>query len=283
MKKMLSNTLLAIVAGLSPANAYPQGGDHGTGYYGEGHGHSGYPSGTGYAVSTGTAPAASSTAYAHNGPSESPGNANNLTLISALEDAPTMVDRILLLPTGPDWKYDFNNPPNNDTITKGNGGHTVKADRKAFPALIGTGVSMTVGFIGPCGFNTPHTHPRSSEINIVVEGRLVTNFIAENGAPLIENTLGQYQMTVFPQGAVHTEFNPDCEPSVFVAGFASEDPGVQQVAQTLFGLQEDIIKADLGIDTINGADVEAFKASLPKNVASGVESCLKKCGIPKRM
>ena len=84
-----------------------------------------------------------------------------------------------------DFIYDFLHPPAS-AITTGKGGHTVKADRKDFPALIGTligtGVSMTLGFLGPCGFNTPHIHPRSSQINAVVQGKLGTEFIAENGA-----------------------------------------------------------------------------------------------------
>ena len=100
--------------------------------------------------------------------------------------------------------YDFNDPPANTTTT-GNGGHTVKADRKAFPALVGTGVSMTLGFIDACGFNTPHTHPRSSEINVIVEGRLGTQHITENGVdPIGVNFLDKFQMTVFPQGATRT-------------------------------------------------------------------------------
>lgn len=88
-------------------------------------------------------------------------------------------------------------------------------------------------------------------------------------------------MTVFPQGALHTEFNPDCEDAVFVAGFANEDPGVLQAAQSLFGLQDGVVKAALAVDTINGADIEAFRDAIPANVALGVEQCLAKCNIPK--
>ena len=54
-------------------------------------------------------------------------------------------------------------------------------------------------------------------------------------------------MTVFPKGATHTEFNPDCNDAVFVAGFADEDPGVEQLTQTLFNLNGDLVKADLGL------------------------------------
>jgi hypothetical protein len=213
-------------------------------------------------------------------PGGPPGSANNLDLISKLELAPTAVDRIALL-SDSDFIYDFLNPPAS-AITQGKGGHTVKADRKDFPALIGTGVSMTLGFIGPCGFNTPHIHPRSSQINVVVKGKLGTEFIAENGARPISGVLEEFQMTVFPMGATHTEFNPDCGDAVFVAGFASEDPGVQQVAQTLFSLNPELVKADLGLETINGEDIEEFRDRLPANVALGVESCLKKCGISKK-
>ena len=131
-------------------------------------------------------------------------SANNQDLIDKLELAATAEDRINLLDAS-DFLYDFNYPPPGDAITAGMGGHTVKADRKLFPALIGTGVSMTLGFINPCGFNTPHVHPRSSQINVVVEGQLKTQFVAENGVDPIFNTLDKFQMTVFPKGSVHTE------------------------------------------------------------------------------
>ena len=208
--------------------------------------------------------------------------AGNTDLISKLTLAPTAKDRINLIPTDSDWVYDFNNPPQT-AVTTGKGGHTVRADRDAFPALVGTGVSMTLGFLGPCGFNTPHTHPRSSEINVVVKGSLVAQFTLENGAHSISNRLGTNQMTVFPQGAVHTEFNPECEDALFVAGFASEDPGVQQSAQTFFGLNDDIVTAALGgQDTFDGADLDKFRSLIPANVAEGVEKCLSTCGISKK-
>jgi Cupin len=207
--------------------------------------------------------------------------ANNMSIIQQLQQAPTAATRLNLITNATDWVYDFALPPSN-AVTEGKGGHTVRADRLVFPPLIGTGVSMTVGYIGPCGFNTPHTHPRSSEINIVVEGRLGTQFQVENGMKPVFNTLEMFQMTVFPQGAVHTEFNPDCEPAIFVAAFASEDPGVQQSAQTFFGLEQDIVNAALGLEAINGANIDAFRNAIPPNVALGVDSCLKKCNITRK-
>ena len=86
---------------------------------------------------------------------QSEANAGNAQLIASLSGAVTAVDRLKLLPNPSDHVYDFNKPPPG-AMTQGDGGFTVKADRAEFPALIGNGVSMTVGFIGPCGFNTPH-------------------------------------------------------------------------------------------------------------------------------
>ena len=114
----------------------------------------------------------------------------------------------------------------------------------------------------------------------MVKGSLVAEFQLENGAPNIINSVKTNQVTVFPQGALHTEFNPDCEDAVFVAGFASEDPGVQQAAQTLLGFEDDIVEAALG--SLSGQDLEKWRAMVPANVALGVETCLKKCGIQKK-
>lgn len=211
-------------------------------------------------------------------PVTTPTNPNDL--ISSLILAPDAVDRIALL-SDADFVFDFNTATTG--IVQGNGGHTVKADRKGFPALIGTGASMTLGFLGPCGFNTPHVHNRATELNIVVQGRLQASSTLENGARHISQDLSLYQMTVFPQGATHTEWNPDCTPAVFVAAFPSEDPGVQQIAQTFFGFEDDVITAALGGDiTVAGEDLDSFKGLIPANVALGVESCLAKCNIKKR-
>ncbi|KFY29991.1 hypothetical protein V494_08342 [Pseudogymnoascus sp. VKM F-4513 (FW-928)] len=137
-----------------------------------------------------------------------------------------------------------------------------------------------MGFIGPCGFNTLHTHPRSAELNVVVQGTLQGSVTVENGAPHMEHVLRQYEMTVFPQGAMHSEFNPNCEPAVFVAAFPSEDPGVQQSLQTILGFEDEVIKALVAGDAVvDGRHLEAFRKHVPVSVAKGVESCLKKCGL----
>lgn len=100
-------------------------------------------------------------------------------------------------------------------VTSGAAGHTVAASSANFPAVIGNGVAMSkillcrrfhahlslsaVGILGPCGVNTPHTHPRATEINISVNGTLRTGMLAENGARFVVNELPPGSMTVFPQ------------------------------------------------------------------------------------
>lgn len=216
--------------------------------------------------------------------SQDPSNANNATLLAALQLAPSAVDRINMLNGGSDWVFDFLNPDGNATsVASGNGGHTVRTSRSVWPALTGTGVSMTVGFLGPCGFNTPHIHPRSSEINFVAEGSLLTEFIGENEANIVRARVDQYQVTVFPKGSVHTEFNPTCGQAIFVSGFSDEDPGTLQVAQTFFGLDDDLIQATLQQGgSFAGEDIDVMRSLIPKNVALGVESCLATCGLTKR-
>lgn len=71
---------------------------------------------------------------------------------------------------------------------------------------------------------------------------------------------------------------------MFVAAFPSEDPGVQQAAQTFFGLEDGLITAALGGGiTVAGEDLDKFRRLIPANVALGVDSCLSKCGIKKTL
>ncbi|KAK8128346.1 hypothetical protein PG984_009454 [Apiospora sp. TS-2023a] len=170
----------------------------------------------------------------------------------------------------------------------GKGGEVVPANRKTFPALTGTGLGMAVVFLGPCGFNTPHVHPRAAELAVVTEGSIVASMLPENGVNNADgtpreilNTLGQFDATIFFQGAVHSQFNPGCGNATFVAALGAEDFGTGQVANELFGASNAAV-ADVFGDSIDGADVDKLRNSISKNVALGVEQCLQRCNIPKR-
>ncbi|KAJ6619942.1 RmlC-like cupin domain-containing protein [Mycena sp. CBHHK59/15] len=195
--------------------------------------------------------------------------------VAQLRLAPTAVDRLNVLSSDQQFIFDFFNPTAG--ITRGAAGHTVAATSGNFPAVIGNGVAMTVGFMGPCALNTPHTHPRATEINFSVNGTLRTGMLAENGARFVVNDLPPGSMTVFPEGAIHFEMND--EPAMFVAAFNSEDPGVLQIAQRFYGLPVDILSAtlnDLGVQ-----EIEGLEAKIPDNVAVGTDACLKRCGLSR--
>ena len=42
---------------------------------------------------------------------------------------------------------------------------------------------------------------------------------------MVENTLNTFQATLFPRGAIHASFNPDCTEAVSVSGFTSNGTG----------------------------------------------------------
>ena len=111
--------------------------------------------------------------------------------------------------------------------------------------------------------NTPHTHPRATEILYLVTGEMEAGFIEENGARFVDNVLTKGQGTLFPQGSIHYQINTGCDPVLFVAALNSEDPGTIQVSQrcefyspsllsfslippAVFGLPPDVVQATLG-------------------------------------
>ncbi|KAJ7662841.1 RmlC-like cupin domain-containing protein [Mycena polygramma] len=161
------------------------------------------------------------------------------------------------------------------------GGSILLATVDNFPILEELGLAGAVSMVEPCGLNIPHLHPRASEILTVVDGVLNTGLVQENGFnAAIETQLGQYQATVFPQGSIHFQQNPTCSPAVFVAALNNEDPGRSDIATSFWMLSSDVINAALGFPQTIGADtIDAWRSHLPVNLAAGVDSCLKACGL----
>lgn len=225
---------------------------------------------------TGTAPA-------------TPPPAQTPSLTQQLFLADTAADRFNLLPDDKQFVFSFDDPALKGK--GGKGGDLVAANRKTFPALVGTGAGMAVGFLGPCGFNTPHVHPRAVELQIVTEGRIITEMVPENGVfkdgkaangrRVITNTLEKFQMQPFYQGSIHAQFNPECEKATFIAAFNNEDFGAGQAADELFSMSPDVVSAAFG-QAISGEDVAKFKGKIPTSIANGVQACLQKCNIPMK-
>jgi mannose-6-phosphate isomerase-like protein (cupin superfamily) len=197
--------------------------------------------------------------------------------------ADVAADRYKLLEDA-DFVFDFNAEQENH----GDGGELVAANRKTMPALVGTGASMALGRMSPCGINTFHTHPRSAELQLVISGKLITHMTPENGVTdadgkrrVISTTLLPNQMTVFPMGSVHTQFNDACEPASFVGAFAAEDAGTGTIAEQAFVFGDDLVSAVFG-GQIAAEDIDAVRGAIPKSIAQGVDECISRCGITKR-
>lgn len=198
--------------------------------------------------------------------------------VALLITAATANDRIKLL-DDIDFKFDFFNPTPDEITANGPDGKIVTARRDTFPALVGNGIALSVGFLGPCGLNTPHTHPRATEFNLAVNGTLRVGMLGENEARFVMNTLEPGQATLFPRGAIHFEQNLGCEPVIFVAAFSDEDPGTSALANNFFKLPSDIVGATLG--GLGATEVSTLAGAIPKNVAFGTDDCLMRCGLTR--
>ncbi|KAJ6577729.1 RmlC-like cupin domain-containing protein [Mycena capillaripes] len=195
-------------------------------------------------------------------------------IVSQLKLAATAVDRINLLPDDKQFLFNFFDPA--AKAATGAGGKIVTANAATFPAVIGNGAAMAVGFLDGCAMNTPHTHPRATEMQYSVNGTIRTGMITENNARFIMTEIQPGGMTVFPQGSIHFQVNEGCDPAMFVAAFNSEDPGVLQAGQRFLGLSPDIVAAtlgDIGIEAVLGLD-----SIIPDSIALGTDECLKRCG-----
>lgn len=104
---------------------------------------------------------------------------------------------------------------------------------------------------------------------------------ANGNRRVIRNEVGLYQMTPFYQGSIHTQFNPDCTNTTFVAAFASEDFGTGQVFDEALAFTDDVIAAAFG-QTVAGQNIDIVRQAIPHSIALGVEQCLQQCGIQKR-
>ncbi|XP_039168329.1 putative germin-like protein 2-1 [Eucalyptus grandis] len=110
-----------------------------------------------------------------------------------------------------------------------------------FPGLNTLGISMARIDIAPWGINPPHTHPRASEILLVLEGTLEVGFITSNpDNRLISKILQKGDVFVFPQGLIHYQRNTGFGNAVAIAALGSENPGVITIANVVFGSMPDI-------------------------------------------
>lgn len=135
---------------------------------------------------------------------------------------------------------------------------------------------------GPCAGNSPHVHPRGSEISFLLYGNITFGMIEENANsnnPVIVNMTAGDTVHV-PQGKwgcapyfackqargvkvhfcfaglLHFSKNDQCEPAAFLANFGTSDPGTQTIWNSFLRIPTSIINAATGLSE---AAVEQLK------------------------
>ncbi|KAG6751933.1 hypothetical protein POTOM_044148 [Populus tomentosa] len=97
------------------------------------------------------------------------------------------------------------------------------------------GISLArIDFAPYGGLNPPHTHPRATEILVVVESTLYVGFVTSNLANgdnrLITKVLNPGDVFVFPVGLIHFQLNVGKTNAVALASLSSQNPGVITIA-----------------------------------------------------
>ncbi|KAK7269100.1 hypothetical protein RIF29_21816 [Crotalaria pallida] len=99
------------------------------------------------------------------------------------------------------------------------------------------GISLARIDFAPKGLNPPHTHPRGTEILVVLEGTLYVGFVSSNQDKnrLFTKVLNKGDVFVFPIGLIHFQQNVGNGNAVAFAGLSSQNPGVITIANALLG------------------------------------------------
>ena len=103
------------------------------------------------------------------------------------------------------------------------------------PGLNTLGISLARLDFAPYGLDPPHTHPRASEILVVVEGTLLVGFVTSNPNKLFTKVLNKGDVFTFPIGLIHFQFNIGQTNAVAFAGLNSQNPEVITIANAVFG------------------------------------------------
>lgn len=176
--------------------------------------------------------------------------------------------------------FDMKKGPKNDGGTpSGSLRLNMVAENPFLSTLSDNGNSQALATLGPCTGNSPHSHPRSSEISYLIYGQIQFAFVEENqGNNVLRNvTLKEGQTIHIPAGLIHYSQNLGCSPAQFLANFPNRDPGVQTTWASLMSIPNYVLNSATGIPE---AAFEALR-QYPLAIAptTGGEECLKKCGL----
>jgi len=130
------------------------------------------------------------------------------------------------------------------------------------PGLNTLGISMARVDYVPGGLNPPHTHPRATEILTVIEGSLYAGFVTSNpNNKLFTKFLKKGDVFVFPKGTISFQYNIGKTNAVAIVGLSSQNPGVNTIANAVFGSKPDL-----------HGDVLAKAFQIDKKIISWIQS-----------
>ena len=134
-----------------------------------------------------------------------------------------------------DFFFSGLNIPGNTSANK-LGSSVNLVDISKFPGLNTLGISLARIDFAPYGLNPPHTHPRGTEVLVVMEGTLLVGFVSSNPTnKLFTKVLNKGDVFVFPIGLIHFQFNIGETNAVSFSGLSSQNPGLITIASAVFG------------------------------------------------
>uniref|UniRef100_A0A2N9HKN8 Germin-like protein n=1 Tax=Fagus sylvatica TaxID=28930 RepID=A0A2N9HKN8_FAGSY len=108
--------------------------------------------------------------------------------------------------------------------------------RTKYQGLNTLGASLARIDFAPYGVNPPHTHPRATEVLVVLEGTLYVGFVTSNpDHRLFAKILNKGDVIVFPIGLIHFQINIGQTNAVAFPHFNSQNPGIITIANAIFG------------------------------------------------
>ena len=116
------------------------------------------------------------------------------------------------------------------------GSNVTNVNVDTFPGLNTLGISLARIDFAPYGQNPPHTHPRGTEILVVLEGTLFVGFVTSNtDNRLFIKTLNKGDVFVFPVGLIHFQVNVGKTNAIAISGLSSQNAGAITIANAVFG------------------------------------------------
>ncbi|KMZ75835.1 Germin-like protein subfamily 3 member 3 [Zostera marina] len=120
-----------------------------------------------------------------------------------------------------------------------------------FHGVNGQGIGLARIDIAVGGTVPLHTHPRASELVLIISGTVVMGFITSDSNMLYQTTLNANDVMIVPRGLQHFQINTGKVPVTFYAILNNQNPGFQVTSFSMFGndLSTDMVKSATAVST----------------------------------